>query len=367
MHYLDNASTTKVSTGAAEAVMDAMTIRFGNPSSVHSMGIEAENIVEDARKELAASLNCKPNEILFTSGGTESNNIAILQTANLMQRQGRHILSTAIEHPSVANTIKYLGENGFDVTFVAPEKNGKIDPERIVEAIRPDTILVSMMLCNNETGALQPVADVVKLVRPIHPDIIFHTDAVQAYMKYEFDVQTLGVDMLSVSSHKIHGPKGAGALYVRNGIRLKPMSHGGGQESGLRSGTEAGPAIAGFGVAVREANQALKSNIDHVSHLRESLLKGIEKLSGVTVIAAEGAIVNIAVPKYPTEVLIRMLESRGIFVSGGSACNRGKSSTVLEAMRVNPRLIKSSIRISFSKDNTDDDIDALVEALKDLS
>lgn len=367
MHYLDNASTTKVSAGAANAVMDAMTVRFGNPSSVHSMGIEAESIVEGARKELAASLNCKPSELLLTSGGTESNNLALLQSADLLKREGRHIVTTAIEHPSIINTVKHLGVNGYEISFVAPEKDGKVNPEKLAQAVRPDTILVSMMLCNNETGAIQPVGDTVKLLKSINAGIIFHTDAIQAFMKYDFDVHTLGVDMLSVSSHKIHGPKGAGALYVRSGIKLKPLSHGGGQEFGLRSGTEAVPAIAGFGEAVREASQTLQDNIKLISRLRDRLLSGVERLSGVKVIAAEGAIVNLAVPKYPTEVLIRMLDSRSIYVSGGSACNRGKNSTVLDAMRINPTLIKSSVRISFSRDNTDDDITALLEALEEMS
>lgn len=367
MHYLDNASTTKVSANAADAVMDAMTVRFGNPSSVHSMGIEAENIIESSRKELAASLNCKPNELIFTSGGTESNNIALLGAADLMKREGRHIVTTAIEHPSIISTVKHLGENGYDVTYIAPERNGKVDPEKVAESIRQDTILVSIMLCNNETGALQPISDTVKLLKTINPNLLFHTDAIQAFMKYEVGIPALGVDMLSISSHKIHGPKGAGALYLRSGINFKPFFHGGGQESGLRSGTEAVPAIAGFRVAIREGSQALRDSIELFSHLRKKLLKGVEHLSGVEVIAAEGAIVNLAVPKYPTEVLIRILESKNIFVSGGSACNRGKSSTVLAAMKVNPKLIKSSIRISFSRYNTEDDINALIKALEELS
>lgn len=367
MHYLDNASTTKVTLSAANAVMNAMVNQFGNPSSVHSMGIEAEGIVSKARKELSSALGCKSEEVFFTSGGTESDNLAIIQGAELLKRKGRHIVTTAIEHPAVTNAVKYLGDNGYEVTFLPPDRDGSISLEAVENVVRPDTILFSMMLCNNETGAIQPVAEAVELFKAKNPDGLFHTDAVQAFMKHSFDVKSLGVDLLSVSSHKIHGPKGAGALYVRNGVRLKPISHGGGQESGLRSGTEAVPAIAGFGEAVREAHGDLQNNISTIARLRDRLIEGLARIPKIELIAAGGAIVTLAVPKYPTEVIIRLLESRDIFVSGGSACSRGKNSPVLEAMKVQPNLIRSSVRISFSWHNNEEDVDALLVALEELS
>jgi len=367
MHYLDNASTTKVTESAATAVLNAMINQFGNPSSVHSLGIEAEGIVERARSEIAKSLGCKPEEIIFTSGGTEADNLAVIRGAELLKRRGRHIITTEIEHSAVTNAAKYLEENGFEVTYLAPAKDGAVAIADIEKAIRPDTILLSMMLANNETGVLQPVVEASRLLKAKNPFALVHSDAVQGYLKRRFTVNSLGVDMLSISAHKIHGPKGAGALYIRNGIKLKPMTHGGGQESGLRSGTEAVPAIAGFGEAVKEAFSTLPDNISYVDKLREMLQEGLKNLPGVTEIASGGSIINIAVPKYPTEVIIRMLESRQIYVSGGSACSRGKKSRILEAMRVPQNLLKSSIRISLSWHNSEDDIHALLEALKQIS
>ena len=328
MHYLDNASTTKVTRSAADAVMDAMVSRFGNPSSVHSLGIEAEGIVTRARKELADALGCKPQEVYFTSGGTESDNLAIIQGAELMKRKGRHIVTTAIEHPAVINAVKYLGNNGYEITVLPPDRDGTVPLEALEQALRHDTILVSMMLSNNETGALQPVAEAVKLLRQKNPDGLFHTDAVQAFMKCSLDVRALGADLVSVSSHKIHGPKGAGALYVRSGVKLKPLSHGGNQESGLRSGTEAVPAIAGFGEAVREARENLPANIAKIDSMRERLLTGLARLPKTELIAAGGAIVVVAVPKYPTEVIIRLLDSRNIFVSAARLAHAAKSASV---------------------------------------
>lgn len=367
MHYLDNASTTRVTRSAANAALDAMLNRFGNPSSVHSLGIEAEGIISRARKELADALGCKPQEIYFTSGGTEADNLAVIQGAELQKRKGRHIITTSIEHPAVINAMKYLASNGFEVTFLSPEKDGTVSLEAFEQSVRRDTVLVSMMLCNNETGAFQPVAEAVRLFREKNPDGLFHTDAVQAFMKQRFDVRSLGVDLLSVSSHKIHGPKGAGALYVRGGVKMKPLLHGGNQESGLRSGTEAVPAIAGFGEAVREARADLQNNMEKIDRLRGRLIAGLVRLPKVELIAAGSAIITLAVPKYPTEVIIRLLESRNIFVSGGSACSRGKSSHVLEAMKVQPNLIKSSVRVSLSWHNTDEDIDALLLALEEIA
>ncbi len=367
LHYLDNASTTKVSPDAAKAVYSAMLENYGNPSSVHHMGIVAENLVLEARKAVAEALTCSPKEVYFTSGGTESNNLALLRGAELLKRKGRHIITTSAEHPSVINTLKRLEEEDFQVTYLPITSECTVSLDSLESAIRPDTIMLSMMHTNNETGAVMPVEAASRIFKSRIPHGIVHCDAVQTFLKSSLSPSGLGVDLLSVSAHKIHGPKGVGAIYIRDGLRLKPLIYGGGQEFGLRSGTEPVPLISGFGVAVREAYNNLSENITIMDRLTKELISGIHDLPGVSLISAGGAIVNIAVPKYPSEVIIRMLESRGIYISGGSACSRGKKSKVLSEMRVPQNLIASSVRISISWTNTSDDIDALLSALREIS
>ena len=367
-HYLDNAATTRVSDVAAAAVLDAMTVRFGNPSSVHSLGVEAERMNEGARSDIAAALGCLPGELIFTSGGTESDNMAIIRGAELAAKRGGHghVVTSLAEHDAVINSVKYLESRGFEVSWLRPDSDGSVSPEALEAVLRPDTALVSLMLVNNETGAPSQIDELVRVTRRAAPQALFHTDAVQAFMKHRFTVRSLGVDMLSVSSHKIHGPKGAGALYLRRGVRLKPLILGGGQEHGLRSGTEATPVVAGFAAAVREAAAEIDRNIERVGMLAERLCSGLERIPGVEIIAANGAIVNFAVPRYPSEVTIRMLEQTGVFVSGGSACARGRASHVLEAMGVERRLVQSAIRASISWKNTEEDVDALLSAVGGL-
>jgi len=366
IHYLDNASTTAVCAEAVSASVHMMTEVYGNPSSVHKMGIEAENAVTTARFSVSKALGCASGEVLFTSGGTESDNMAIIRGAELRQRFGRHIITSETEHAAVLNAAKFLAERGFDVTYLKPTANGGISLDELESAIRPDTILVSLMLTNNETGAENPVAEASRLFKAKNPKGIFHTDAVQAFMKKKIQVSKLGVDLLSVSAHKIHGPKGAGALYVKGGLLLKPLIVGGGQERGFRSGTEATPAIVGFGAAVEAALAHIEEHAEKVEALRQRLLSGLKTIDSVTVTASGGTIVTFSAPRYPAEVLIRLLESRNIFVSGGSACNRGGESHVLKAMGLDSKLIKSSVRTSLSHTNDGTDVDALISALREI-
>ncbi|MDR1116913.1 MAG: cysteine desulfurase [Oscillospiraceae bacterium] len=366
LHYLDNASTTRVSAGAAAAVLYAMETAYGNPSSVHKMGIEAEGLVETARERVAKALGCAGDEIYFTSGGTEADNFALIRGAESLARKGRHIITTSAEHPAVLNTAKYLETKGFEVNYLRSTRTGSISLEELESLIRPDTALLSMMLINNETGTLLPVDKAAKLFKEKNPEGLVHTDAVQAFMKYKFTPAELGADMLSLSSHKIHGPKGVGALYIKKGVNLPPYMFGGGQQKGMRPGTEAVGGISGFGVAAQEAAGGMDMNIGLIGQLRGRLLEGLEKLSGVTVIAAGNSIVNFSVPKYPSEVLIRMLESRNIYVSSGSACAKGKDSHVLDAMHIDKRLIRSAVRVSFSSQNDAGDVDALLSAIEEI-
>lgn len=367
IHYLDNAATTRVSPAAAAAVLDAMTENFGNPSSVHSVGINAEQTLRRARESVARLMGCEPSELLFTSGGTESNNMALFRGMDAQRRYGKHLITTLLEHPSVLECAKKLEQSGFEVTYLKPDPEGNISLDELERSVRPDTVLLSMMLVCNETGARLPVEDAARILRRRAPHALVHVDAVQAFGKLRFSPKKLGADLVSVTAHKLHGPKGVGALYIRSGLRLSPLVYGGGQERNLRSGTEPVPAIAGFGVACDEAYAALDDTAAKLELLRERTLAGVADIDGVSVIASGEAIVTLALAKYPSEVAIRLLESRGVFVSGGSACAKGHESHVLAAMHVDPKLIKSAIRVSFSRTSTEADADALISALREIA
>lgn len=367
LHYLDNAATTRVSPAAAEAVMRAMTEVYGNPSSVHRLGIEAEIAVRSARESVANALGCEPEEVLFTSGGTESNNLALFRGAEAQRRHGRHIITTAFEHPSVLECAKRLEQSGWELNYLRPTHDGGISLAELESLIRPDTVMLSMMLVCNETGARLPVEEAAKLLKSKNPHALMHVDAVQAFGKMRFSPKKLGADMLSITAHKVHGPKGVGALYIRSGLAITPLIFGGGQEKGLRSGTEAVPAVAGFGVAAEEAAQSLEKTRGMIDELRTRTLGGIEMIDGVKLITSGEGIVSVAVPRYPSEVAIRLLENRSVFLSGGSACAKGRESHVLAAMRVDPKLVKSALRISFSRMNTPEDVDALLAALSEIA
>ena len=352
--YLDNAATTRVCPEAAEAAMRMMTENYGNPGSTHRRGREARTALDAARKQIAAPLGCRDKEIVFTSGGSESDNQAIFGAAELQRRKGKHIISSAAEHDAVRKPLEKLSRDGWDVTLLPPDASGAVSPEAVRAALRPDTALVTLMLVNNETGAVTDVAGVSRVLREAGSAALLHTDAVQGYGKIPFTAKERGADLISLSGHKIHAPKGVGALYVRDGVRLPPLIHGGGQENGLRSGTEALPQIAAFGAAAALAAQALPEAGKRMAALRETCIGEITAALPDAVVLGGGAphILSIALPGCRSEVLLNALDARGICISKSSACKRGKRSHVLEAMGVPDRIIDGALRISFSRYTT---------------
>lgn len=364
--YLDNSSTTKVCREAAEKVMEMMTENYGNPSSLHSMGFRAEREITAARGNVAALIGAKPEEIYFTSGGTESNNIALFGAAHALQKRGRRIVTTAIEHPSVLNTMKQLEKENFEVVYLKPDGTGKIQPEQIFEAVTPDTILVSMMCVNNEVGTILPLEAVSAAIAAAKAPALFHVDAVQAFGKLPLKPSKLKIDLMSMSAHKIHGPKGVGALYLRKGAHIVPRSYGGGQERDIRPGTESAPLIVGFGAAVGalpDTAEELKAMAELCGYCHAKL----SEIDGVTLNSPEDAlpyIVNLSAGGVRAETMLHYLADREIYVSSGSACSKGKASHVLTAMGLPRERIASSLRLSFSRFNTRDDIDRFIEALK---
>jgi len=321
------------------------------------LGIEAEGIIKGVREKLASKLAASREEIFFTSGGSEGNNTAILGAARAKARRGKHIITTAVEHASVLETCKTLEREGFTVTYLSPDE---ITAEAVLSKVQDDTILISIMAVNNEVGAIYPIFDIARAVKAKNKDIIFHTDAVQAFGKIPLSLREGNIDLLTVSAHKIFGPKGVGALYVRRGVRVLPLINGGGQEKGLRSGTENVPGIAAFG-AVLDFEIMDDSLIN-------KLKDGLSEIQNVHILHEPEAphVLSISIPKYPSEVLMRILEERGIYVSSGSACSKGKRSYVLTAYKVNPKLIDSAIRVSLSKDSTEAQIDEFINTVKEL-
>lgn len=364
--YLDNSSTTKVCPQAAEKVMEMMTKNYGNPSSLHTMGFRAEREITAARGNIAALIGAKPEEIYFTSGGTESNNIALFGAAHALQKRGRRIVTTAIEHPSVLNTMKQLEKEDFEVVYLQPDSTGKIQSEQIFEAVTPDTILVSMMCVNNEVGTILPLEAVSAAIAAAKAPALFHVDAVQAFGKLPLKPSKLKIDLMSMSAHKIHGPKGVGALYLRKGAHIVPRSYGGGQERDIRPGTESAPLIAGFGAAVN-ALPDIAEERKAMAELCGYCHAKLSEIDGVTLNSPEDAlpyIVNLSAGGVRAETMLHYLADREIYVSSGSACSKGKASHVLTAMGLPRERIASSLRLSFSRYNTKDDIDCFVEALK---
>ena len=358
MIYLDNAATTRVSELAANAAVSAMREGFGNPSSLHGLGLRAEELLDTARRQIAKRIGAEKNEITFTSGGSEGNNLAILGGARARRRKGNHVVTTKIEHASVLACMHRLEEDGFEVTYLAPNADGIVTPEQVVEALREDTVLVSVMTVNNEIGSVLPIEKIARAVHRRNEQILVHTDAVQAFCKLPLAVKKLDVDLLTMSGHKIHAPKGVGALFVKKGVRLAPHLLGGGQEKGLRSGTENTPGICAFGAASEQMIEC--------AEMKAYLVKKLEAISCVKVLAKTEAphIVSVAVPGFPSEVAMRMLEEEGIYVSSGSACSRGRRSYVLEAIGVESALIDSAIRLSLSDDVTTEDIDRVCAVME---
>ncbi len=371
--YLDNSATTRCSEGAAAMVMKVMREDFGNPSSMHTKGVEAEHYIRAAKDFFAKNLKVDEKEIYFTSGGTESNNLALIGSAMANKRSGNHLITTSVEHASVDNPMKYLEEQGFEVTYLPVDQDGIVSLEALKEALRPETILVSVMYVNNEVGAIQPVDEIAKLVKDYDSKIIFHVDAIQAYGKYRIWPKKEGIDLLSVSGHKIHGPKGTGILYVNSKLKIHPMILGGGQQKGMRSGTENVPGIAGLAEAAKECYENLDEKIDRLYALKERFVKQIEELDDVKVNGRTGRdsaphIVSVSFRDVRSEVLLHALEEKGIYVSAGSACSSNKPavSHTLKSMGIEKDLLGSTIRFSFCFETTEEETDYCVRELREL-
>ena len=364
-HYFDNSATTKVCPEAAEAAMRAMCEVYGNPSSTHTKGREAKKLLDGARGQVAAAVGCKPGEIVFTSCGSESDNWALVGGAEAMARRGKHIISSAVEHDAVRRTLDELARRGYEITLLTPDSTGAIRPEDVANALRNDTILVSLMLVNNETGAVTDISAISRLLREAKSQALLHTDAVQAFMKVPFTPGTLGADMISVSGHKIHAPKGIGALYIRDGLRLRPYIMGGAQEAGRRAGTEAMPAIAAFGAACETARLAMPESAARMARLKKSIVErlGAQLPELEWIDTAAPHILSISLPGWRSEVLMNALEAKEVYVSKSSACKKGGRSHVLEAIGLPARVIDGALRIGLSRFTTEDDVQALCQAL----
>lgn len=365
MIYLDNSATTKPCESAISALNRALTEVWGNPSSLYGLGLEAENLINDTRLKIAEAINAREDEIFFTGSGTEANNLSIIGAANLMKRRGNKIVTTSVEHPSVLNTCKYLELQGFEITYIKPENDGNLSAEKVLSAVDGKTVLVSVMSVNNETGCIFPVAEIFEGLKEMKSIAVKHTDCVQAFGKMPIDVEKLGADLLTASGHKIHGPKGIGFLYKKKNLQLKPIIHGGGQEKGLRSGTESVPLIAALGGAISELSVNL--TLTKVKELHSYAYNKLSALDGVLINSPQSNslpyIINISVKGIRSETLLHFLEAKDIYVSSGSACSKGKGSHVLTEMGLSADRTDSAIRISFSKFNTTSDIDALCNAL----
>ena len=366
--YLDNAATTRTHSKVAQAAVEMMCVEYGNPSSLHLKGFYAQRIKEEAQSTIAGALGAQPEEVTFTSGGTEANNLAIFGTAKALARRGKKIITTQLEHASVLEPMQVLEEEGFEIIRIAPLPDGSLDIDALEEAVDKDTILVSCMLVNSEIGSVSSIDEAVKRVKRKNAKTVFHTDAVQAYCKIPFSVKSLGVDLLSISGHKIHAPKGIGALYIRKGTRIVPIMHGGGQENGMRPGTENMPGIYAFAKATELAKQNWNSDFAHVVGLCKYFINKCEKAPGLRINSdteASPYICNISVPGYRSETLLHYLEERKIFVSSGSACSKGAKSHVLSALGLPNQRIDSAIRVSFSANNTTEEIDKFFIVLQE--
>ena len=368
MIYLDNSATTKPCAEAVEAVAGALTRDWGNPSALYDFGISAARQLRAARHAVAAAMGAEPDRVFFTSCGTEADNWAVYGTAKRFGKRGKHIVTTAMEHHAILNCMKDLEAQGFEVTYLQPDVLGNISADALKAALRKDTILVSVMMVNNEAGSVMPIAQMAKLTHRLCPDAIFHTDAVQGFLKIPFQAKTLEADLISVSSHKIHGPKGAGALYISPRLKsFPPLIQGGGQEGGYRSGTEGTPALFGFAAAAEAGAKTFREDIARERGLLENLCARLEALPGVQLNGAHDAphILSVSIPGVPTQNSINILQDAGICVSAGSACAKGHRSHVLTAMGVSEKAIDSAFRVSLSRETTQEDIDALVQVIRE--
>ena len=371
--YLDNAATTRVFPEVRDIMLQVMEKDFGNPSSRHTKGIEAEGYVTKAVQQIAGTLKCQPKEIILTSGGTESNNMALIGTALANQRAGKHVITTRIEHASIHEPFGRLEQMGYEAQYLPVDHNGHLQPEMLEEAVREDTLLVSVMMVNNEMGAVEDIKKLVAVAKQKNPNVIFHVDAIQAYGKYKIVPKRLGIDLMSVSGHKIHGPKGSGFLYVRDGVKISPIILGGGQQKGMRSGTENVPAIAGLGEAVRLIYQQHSEKVERLYALKQRLIDGLAAMEGVSINGINGLsltetaphIVSASFDGIKSEVMLHALAQEGVYVSSGSACssNHPDLSGTLKAIGVEDRLLDSTLRFSFSVLSTEEEVDHALEAV----
>lgn len=371
--YLDNSATTCVYQETADLVCDLMVNHYGNPSAMHQKGVEAEQYIRTAQETLAKILKVKEKEIFFTSGGTESDNWALVGTAMANKRTGNHIITSAIEHPAVSAPLAFLEEQGFRITRLPVNKEGLVDVNELEEAITPETILVSIMYVNNEIGSVEPIGEIGRRIKAKNPKTYFHVDAIQAFGKYRIYPKRMGIDMLSVSGHKIHGPKGSGFLYIDEKVKIRPLILGGGQQNGMRSGTDNVPGIAGLGVAAKMMYQNFDEKVEHLYQLKERMAEGLSKIDDVVINGMpvrEGAphILSVSFLGIRSEVLLHTLEDRNIYVSAGSACSshKRKPSATLSAMGMSNAQIENTVRISFSEENTFEEVDYCLEVLNEV-
>ena len=368
MIYLDNSATTKPCPEAVEAVTKALTEHWGNPSALYNFGIDTARLLRQARHNVAAAMGAEPDRVFFTSGGTEADNWAVFGTVKRMGKRGKHIITTAMEHHAILNCMSDLESRGFEITYLKPDRMGRVSVDDLRAALRKDTILVSIMMVNNEVGSVMPIAQMAKLTHKLCPDAIFHTDAVQGFLKVPFAAKNLGADLISVSSHKIHGPKGAGALYISPRLKsFPPLLLGGGQEGGYRSGTEGTPAIMGFAAACSAVNATFREDNQRERELISEFSEKFAALEGVTVNGAHEAphILSLAIPGIPVQNTINILQDHGICVSAGSACAKGHRSHVLTAMGLAPETIDAAFRISLCRDTTQEELELLYDVIRD--
>ena len=368
MIYLDNSATTKPCAEAVAAMTAALTENWGNPSALYGFGIDAAKLLRTARMQVAAAMGAEPDRVFFTSGGTEADNWALFSTARRFGKKKKHIITTAIEHHAILHAMQELEHQGFEVTYLQPDGEGRITLLQLKEALRPDTFLVSIMMVNNEAGSVMPIAQMAKLVHKLNPDAVFHTDAVQGFLKVPFQAKSLGADLISVSSHKVHGPKGAGALYISPRLKSFPaLLVGGGQENNFRSGTEGTPAIFGFAAACGVGAATLKADIDREKALLSYAIEKISCMEGIRINGAHEAphILSLSVPGVPTQNTLNLLQEDGICISAGSACAKGHRSHVLSAMNLPPEVIDGAFRVSISRETTREEIDQLLKSLEE--
>ena len=371
--YLDNSATTVCEPGVVEKVVQMMSVIYGNPSAMHNKGVEAENYIKEAKEIIAKTMKVQEKELIFTSGGTESNNLAIMGCASANHRMGKHLITTKIEHPSVGNVMKHMEEDGFEVTYLPVDENGIVKLDKLKEALRPDTMLVSVMHVNNEIGAVQPIEEIGKLVKANNKATLFHVDAIQGYGKYRIYPKKMGIDLLSVSGHKIHGPKGVGFLYCDSKVKIKPIIFGGGQQKDLRSGTENVPGIVGLAEAAKEIYTDFEDKMKHLYEIKEYFVEKVTELEGTKINGLTGKesaphVVSVSFPGIRSEVLLHSLEDKEIYASAGSACSSNKPavSATLKAINAPKEHLDSTLRFSFSVHTTKEEIDYCIEVLKGL-